>query len=883
MKNLCITMLLTVWISLQLSSAWAVTVCETYRDNFSTVSYSNQDGSMNWSADWVEVNDDGVPGSGDIQITGNRLRIQNNDRSISRSADLSTYSTATLTFDFRENGFDDAADYVDIEARVGGGAWQLLQRYAGPAVGTGSASLVIDPSLLGIDTDVRLITSPNLANNERFRVDNFQIEACSQVPTVDHFNINVGAGAANTCNPFNFTVTAEDSSNNPVTDYTGTVSLTTSSSNGNFSAVVATNNVNPNPDINDGGNADYTFDLLDSGSVTLAIANDHAVTLTLSVSDASVPVTSISTSITFSDNAFTIIDNDLLVAGDNVPVAGRDHSYQIQMIRRDPIAGCGVATGYTGLKTLKMWRTKNASDPSPNDPALAGSSLPAAEPIMNNGNITFVNGVADVTLATIDIGKFTIELADISNTFADITIAGTSAEQTVRPFGLAMTNIIAGATLNPGADTPVGGIFTSAGSDFSTTVSSVLWDTSDDLDNDGILDSGIYADNIIAPSYAWDTTLSVSPVGFEPAAGTPGILINGGILQAEFSAGSFTPIDLQYTEVGSFTLQAAANDFLGESSADLVGDDIIVGRFTPASLLISATVDGMLANTCVIYTYIGESFTYDVIHPSFEVSALNGLAVPAVTQNYTGIWAKLDDTSITLTNPIEDATQFGSDGLMLMALTYTQDAGLYNITDNADGTFNFEFADDQFIYDRDANSEISPFDSGIDLIITDVTDLDAVTNTGTFTLQPLPMESRFGRIKMGNVHGSELIDLSMPMLIEYFNPAGLYVVNGDDNCTAVTTVDLVITDNLSVPGSSIVTVTNPVALTGNLGVGLTAPGAGIDGNIIVSPGLAGVADWLQYDWDNIGVGLFDDDPSAIATFGIYTGNNVDIYKQQTYK
>ena len=700
---------------------------------------------------------------------------------------------------------------------------------------------------------------------------------------MDHFNINVGAGSANTCNPFRFTVTAEDSSNNPVTDYTGTVSLTTSTSNGNFSAVVATNNVNPNPDNDDNGSASYTFDLLDNGSVTLAIANDHAETLTLSVSDTSVPVTSISSKITFSDNAFTIIDNDLLVAGDNVPVAGRDHSYQIQMIRKDPIVGCGVATGYTGLKPLKMWRTKNASDPSLIDPALAGFSLPPADPIVDNGSITFVNGVADVTLATSDIGKFTIELADISNTFADITIAGTSAEQTIRPFGLAMTNIIAGTTPNPGADTPVGGIFTSAGSDFSVTVASVLWDASDDLDNDGILDSGIYADNAVAPGYAWDPTLSVSVIGFEPATGAPGILINGGILQADFSAGTSTPVDLQYTEVGSFTLQASATDFLGEASADLVGDDIIVGRFTPVSLLISATVDGMLANTCAVYTYIGETFTYDVIHPSVEVSAMNGLAVPGVTQNYTGIWANLDDSSITLTNPIEDATQLGSDGLTLMALTYTQDAGLYNITDNADGTINFEFADDQFVYDRDANSEISPFDSDIDLIITDVTDLDAVTNTGTFTLQPLPVESRFGRIKMGNVHGSELIGLAMPMLVEYLNPAGLYVVNGDDNCTAVTTADLVITDNLSVPGSSTVTVMNPVALTGNQGVGLTAPGAGIDGNIIVSPGLTGVADWLQYDWDSVGVGLFDDDPSAIATFGIYTGNNVDIYKQQTYQ
>jgi MSHA biogenesis protein MshQ len=153
----------------------------------------------------------------------------------------------------------------------------------------------------------------------------------------------------------------------------------------------------------------------------------------------------------------------------------------------------------------------------------------------------------------------------------------------VRPFGLAITNIIAGVTVNPGANTPVGGIFTAAGANFAATVSSVLWDAGDDLDNDGILDTGIYANNTIVPGYAWDTTLSVSLIGFEPATGVLGNLINGGIMLADFSAGSSTPNDLQYTEVGSFTLQASAIDYFGEATADLVGDDIIVGRFTPAS------------------------------------------------------------------------------------------------------------------------------------------------------------------------------------------------------------------------------------------------------------------------------------------------------------
>ena len=1136
--------------------------CETFRDNFSSVSYGNQDGSVNWSSDWIETNDNGSPNNGDIQITGNQLQVKDNDRSIARSADLSSYSTATLTFDYQETGFDNAADFVDIEIRTGGGIWQLLQRFAGAAVNSGSASIILDPSFLASDTEVRLITSGALGNNDRFNVDNFQIEACSNgQPTVDslttsdttpvvtgtfdsansaggftvsvngitytlgvsteltnigddwsldlslttplvigvydvvatsddgagnilsdlttnelnivalvcnatfrdeftsssfanndgdtnfssnwdeyegtsqtipeaspnataghvrivggwlvmnnhtpesqnfpgverelnlagfvsatfsfdfitsggvdvadsfvvmasgnggaswtvledirginditssrsydltpfiasntkirlrfnnetasglgtgccyggspesisidninidavgpcqavdHFNINVGAGAANTCTPFNFSVTAEDSLNNPVANYSGTVSITTTTAHGNFSRVTATNNTVPNPDNDDNGSASYTFDILDNSAVTLALANDHAESLTISVSDPTIPTsTSTSSNVTFSDNAFTIIDSDLLVAGDNVPIAGRDHSYQIQMIRKDPVTGCGVATGYTGLKPLKMWRTQDVLDPSPNDPVLAVTSLPSSDPLANNGSITFVNGIADVILATADIGKFTIELADISNTFADITIAGTSAGQTVRPFGLSVTNIIAGATPNPGGDTPGGPIFTTVGSTFSATVSSVLWDTNDDLDNNGVLDSGIYADNAIIPSYAWDTTLAVSPVGFEPSTGIAGTLTNGAILQADFSAGSSTPIDLRYTEVGSFTLQTTATDFLLEPIADLGGDPIVVGRFIPAFFQITAT-DGMFADTCTLgpspFTYIGQTFLYDVIHPSFMVSAMNALAIPTVTQNYTGLWAKLDDSNITQTSPVADTTQVGSDGSTLMSITYTQDASLFTITDNGDGTINFEFGNDQFVYDRDANSEVSLFNSAIDLVITDITDLDGVTNTGSFTLSPNSIELRFGRIEMGNIHGSELVDLAMPMFVEYFDASGTYVINSDDDCTNVTTGDLIITDNLSVPGTSTVTVTNPVAVTGDLGITLTAPGAGVDGNIVVSPNLTGLTDWLQYDWD--GLGPFDDDPSAIATFGIFTGSDVNIYKLQIYQ
>jgi MSHA biogenesis protein MshQ len=67
-------------------------------------------------------------------------------------------------------------------------------------------------------------------------------------------------------------------------------------------------------------------------------------------------------------------------------------------------------------------------------------------------------------------------------------------------------------------------------------------------------------------------------------------------------------------------------------------------------------------------------------------------------------------------------------------------------------------------------------------------------------------------------------------------------------------------------------------VNGSHGVTITAPGAGNNDVVEVSPNLNSSGDkWLRHDWNNDGD--FDDDPSAIATFGIYTGSSVQIYIQ----
>jgi len=691
-------------------------------------------------------------------------------------------------------------------------------------------------------------------------------------PTPDHFNINVGGGLANTCNPFSFSITAEDASNNPISDYTGTVLLTTSTTNGNFSTVLAVNNIIPNPDNDDNGSAGYSFDVLDGGSLTLALANEHAETLTISVTDLSIPLTSTSANITFSDNAFNILDNDLLVAGDNVPVAGRDHNYQIQMIRKDPLVGCGVATGYTGPKSLKMWRTKNVSDPSPNDPVLAGVSLPPAEPITDNGNITFIDGVANVIMQTVDIGKFNVELADSSNTFAAITIAGTSIEQTVRPFGIGIDfsslrdvdfsdngfiDDSTGTDLSFAQDIS-GSIFTQAGEDFSITVEGILWNAADDSNNDGVPDPSAYlGNNVTTPSFGLEgETVSLTATLVEPVGATPGALTVNGIaggLFNNFTSGSQTAV-MTYSNVGIITLNASLTDsdyFL--SGVNVIGPAPNVGRFNPYQFAITAGTVISACNAVLPFTYSRQPFTTSI---TLQAESKNSV----ITDGYRAAYATLD---VANELNIENGASNAAYDLASFTITESFSSGVIGRSQ-----FDIDLTWDMALQAATV-SQVNIIDT-----------TDEVTLISASPFSPGSTEVRFGRLALDNVFGSELTTLTMPMYTEYYDGSN-FVVNGDDGCTQVNDADLSVTSFLS-GGSSSATVVSPTSVNGVLNIDLSPPGAGNTGDIVITLDLVALGfPWLQFDWD--GDAAHDNDPTATATFGIFSGNDINIYKLQTYQ
>ena len=179
------TAIARIALALMLLPAAATAWADTFLDTFSSTSYSNQNGDHNWSSNWNESGDDflGSPYFGDIDIAYGMLHLQNDNKSIARSADLSTYTSATLSFDYQAYGFGNSYANVSVQVRAGGsGAWHNLETFA--AAGTGSASYDIGNYIDAV-TEIRFVTSSDyrMGYNDDFYVDNVLITAtASAVP-----------------------------------------------------------------------------------------------------------------------------------------------------------------------------------------------------------------------------------------------------------------------------------------------------------------------------------------------------------------------------------------------------------------------------------------------------------------------------------------------------------------------------------------------------------------------------------------------------------------------------------------------------------------------------------------------------------------------------
>ncbi|MCM4154354.1 sodium:calcium exchanger [Arenibacter sp. N53] len=177
---------------------------QTYLDNFNTTSYSNNNGTNNFSSNWTESNDDNSVSGGNIRITGSQLRFRRlSDETIQRNLNLAGAGTVTLTFDY--NGSSRGGETLLVQL-WNGSSWQTVSTLNND--GTGSISYSLTVSQISASSSIRFITgSGDWDKDDYYYIDNVQFTATfGPIMTINDVSVNENAGTAT------FTVTHTGSS-----------------------------------------------------------------------------------------------------------------------------------------------------------------------------------------------------------------------------------------------------------------------------------------------------------------------------------------------------------------------------------------------------------------------------------------------------------------------------------------------------------------------------------------------------------------------------------------------------------------------------------------------------------------------------------------------
>jgi MSHA biogenesis protein MshQ len=316
---------------------------------------------------------------------------------------------------------------------------------------------------------------------------------------------------------------------------------------------------------------------------------------------------------------------------------------------------------------------------------------------------------------------------------------------------------------------------------------------------------------------------------------------------------------LSWKEVGKIDLSADISNYLS-SGLSVSGTQLDVGRFQPAYF------DTAVTSACNTFSYAGSTIPAKAGQP-FTVTVTAKEVGGGITKNYDGVAYAYD---ATLSNA-GDST--GLAGNSIVASSFANGVGSANVTYAV------------------AVPETVPLT--LTMRATDA-DLPPVTSSG-HTEGTVDMRS--GRAKIGNAHGSELLSLPIPFRTEYWSSNG-WVTNSADTCSgdgalgggvsvALSAVPVTCVQDTGSPGRSNAgcAATGPTGLrfkeggvpgfAGDFNLWLKATGAGNTGAVTVT---GNVPTWLQYAWDGGAV----TNPTGLATFGVFKGNNEFIYLRESY-
>lgn len=499
-------------------------------------------------------------------------------------------------------------------------------------------------------------------------------------------------------------------------------------------------------------------------------------------------------------------------------------------------AGTSSSAGVTVGGTPQVAATQGGSYTA------LGTSLPGGNTLSGLG----FDGTATTTawLRHMDSHRFTLS-ARLSTTAPPLTLDG-SATVTALPVGLgvgvaaarladAATQTACAAGPGTGCDSVAGAAARTgaAGDSFSSSVFAALWTSDSDTD---------LSDNPVAPSVSGSASLS--PTLLAPQGGSAGSL---GLGTATLAGGSSGALTQSWSQSGALRIDASLS-WLGSS---IGGQSMAIGRFTPKYLRTTLTTAG-----CGSFTYSGQPLT------TVTVAAMDGAAVPAVTGNYRGAFARavtLSDGSGAagaMTAHSIAASAFGSGGVPGQATA----SPVFTFTSalTAPATLALRASDGEATSQATAGAEAAAL-------------------------------VRSGRLRLSNAFGSARAALQVPVTAEYWGGAA-WVVNGADSCTVLPAASIGLSNPRDATGavSTATSTVSAVSLAaGRANLVLAAPspaGATLSLDLSVNLGSTGLDQsclsthasttgaarpWLR-SRNGACSSAWDRDPSARASFGIHS-------------
>ena len=385
------------------------------------------------------------------------------------------------------------------------------------------------------------------------------------------------------------------------------------------------------------------------------------------------------------------------------------------------------------------------------------------------------------------------------------------------------------------------------------------------------------------------------------------------------SAGVSTASGFKYDEVGNFNLaQYAVYDDTFTTVDSVKGECIPgfsnvldgngkyscqfgstaagpFGRFVPDHF----TVAGAISDACAAgaFTYMGQSFA---LSQAGVVEARN--FADDVTANYAGAYAP---GSVGFgAEEADNGTDLGGSLVFTgtgLPLSGTWAAGIFTLTGSATAV--------TFTRPAAPSGPFEQLNMGLTVTDTDVATVPRVAGAdfnpsaigGVATYKSFagsPLKMRFGRLKLSNAHGSELLNLPVPIQAQYWNGT-TFVPNDADNCTVLDSTNVALGNYQRKAGDTWTTsptLANTAAVQGRWQVNLSKPspapagkgsvdlcvdlGADPVGGTVCSATASANLPYLQGLWSP-GTS-YNNDPKVRATFGVFKGNDEFIYLREMY-